>query len=236
MQAIKANRKKKSRDMDEKDKQHIAVQLIDRMTEAWREDKESIDEQRPALRKLNMLGTVERIMKQRSLHETLLDYNILEVVRNWLQPWPQTDEMGREVHLQKRFLPNVTIRTTLYESLSTMPIRPEHLKNSERDGPGLGKVILMLLKHPKETIKNKRFLQGMLEEWSRQIFKKTKDYRQLGSEIEVSTSAPRRKPAVVRQRSSESVEDFVSGTRDEEEGDATSTRVMVPQNDGCVGG
>ena len=37
----------------------------------------------------------------------------------------------------------------------------------------------MLLKHPGETLENKRALQALLEEWSRKIFASTKDYKQL---------------------------------------------------------
>jgi transcription factor SPN1 len=78
-----------------------------------------------------------------------------------------------------------------------MPIRPEHLKNSERGGdmggdrPGLGKVILMLLKHPQEILENKKSLQGLLEEWSRQIFNKSKDFKQLPRSLKESAPAPK---------------------------------------------
>jgi len=53
------------------------------------------------------------------------------------------------------------------------------LQGGDEARPGLGKVILMLLKHPGETLENKRALQALLEEWSRKIFASTKDYKQL---------------------------------------------------------
>jgi len=154
------------------------------------------------------------------------------VIRNWLQPWPAVDHLGRETPSHKRNLPNLSLRTTLYELLAIMPIRPEHLKNSERDGPGLGKIILMLFKHPKETVANKRFLQGLLEEWSRYIFKKTKDYKQLSTMLPRSNKYSAR-PKLTRQASGESVEDFVtSADRDSITTDSTSARVQVPRLDG----
>jgi transcription factor SPN1 len=133
----------------------------------------------------------DQIMSQRSLHDTLLDMNALEIVRNWLAPFPAEDlSTGRELPLGKRTLPNLTLRGKLYAVLKAMPIMPEHLKNSERGGddtrPGLGKVALMLLKHPGETAENKRILQSLLEDWSRRIFKRTHNYKQLSHHIRES--------------------------------------------------
>ena len=53
--------------------------------------------------------------------------------------------------LVRRTLPNLTLRVRLYKCLAAMPITPEYLKNSERGGPGMGKIIMMLFKHPQET-------------------------------------------------------------------------------------
>jgi hypothetical protein len=133
------------------------------------------------------------MLGQRNLHDTLLEQGILEQIRNWLYPWPSEDALGKEMPLSKRILPNLTLRSKLYQLMLTMPITPEHLKNSERGGvgrsdwPGLGKVILLLMKHPQETVEQKRVLKSLLEEWSRQLFKKPKDFKLLKDSIRDST-------------------------------------------------
>jgi len=181
-------------------------------------------------------------MSQRSLHDTLLDMNALEVVRNWLAPFPAEDlSTGRELPLAKRTLPNLTLRGKLYALLKAMPIMPEHLKNSERGGddtrPGLGKVSLMLLKHPGETADNKRMLQSLLEDWSRRIFKRTHNYKQLshhiresdhaGSSSSSSSSAARRRAPPVGM--SEADDDFLGdGDKDAGASEAARTRVQLP--------
>ena len=186
--ALEASRgaKKKRKDMEESEKRMVVANLLEKMDEAWRNDLDSLgaNPPRPALHKLALVGTVEKVLRQRSLHDVMLDdHNILEMVRNWLMPWPIEDAEGNELPLSRRNLPNLTLRTKMYEMLATMDkIRPEHLKGSERGGvgghaPGLGKVVLMLFKHPHETPGNKRALKNIMEEWSRAIFKKTRVYQ-----------------------------------------------------------
>jgi hypothetical protein len=97
------------------------------MIDAHKKDLSALKAKRPALHKLELLTTVESILKQvcgpaargarsvtllqqRTLHETLLDYNILETIRNWLMPWPAADANGQEIHPKSRNLPNLTLR------------------------------------------------------------------------------------------------------------------------------
>jgi hypothetical protein len=176
---------------------------------------------------------VERLLKQQALHETLLDFNVLEMLRNWLQPWPSEDRSGHDLPLSKRTLPNLTLRGRLYGCLQTMPIRPEHLKNSERGGdgdrPGLGKVAIMLLQHPGETNEHKRMLKALLEEWSRHIFGKTKDFKQLPRTLRESAAGAEKRAAAapaLRRAGSEAVDDYLDGSGGQDAVD--TTRVKRP--------
>jgi hypothetical protein len=175
---------------------------------------------------------VEQLLKHPALHETLLEFNVLEMVRNWLQPWPSEDRSGQALPLGRRTLPNLTLRGRLYSCLQSMPIRPEHLKSSERDSerPGLGKVIIMLLQHPGETGENKRQLKALLEEWSRHIFNKTKDFKQLPRTLKESTVSAERAHSggapSLRRSSSEAADDYLGGGGGLAEVD--KTRVVRP--------
>mmetsp|Transcript_13731 Transcript_13731/g.25286 ORF Transcript_13731/g.25286 Transcript_13731/m.25286 type:complete len:487 (+) Transcript_13731:26-1486(+) len=240
-QAILGSRKKRTKDMPAQDKQILVTALLEKMDDAWRRDMDALgaDPPRPAVHKLAMLDKVERLLKQVALHETLLDFNVLEMARNWLQPWPSEDRSGRDLPLAKRTLPNLTLRARLYNCLQTMPIRPEHLKNSERGGdgdrPGLGKVVIMLLQHPGETSDHKRQLKALLEEWSRHIFGKTKDFKQLPRTLRESASAgvgsggAAKRPALKRS-GSEAVDDYLGGNAAQDAVD--TSRVVRPFRNG----
>lgn len=55
-----------------------------------------------------------------------------------------------------------------------MPITSNDLKRSD-----FGKVVMILYKHPKETPALKRMIKGLIEEWSRPIFRKSGAMRDL---------------------------------------------------------
>ena len=71
--------------MAETDKQVVVTSLLEKMEEAWRLDMDCLGSapSRPAVHKLAMLDAVVKMLRQRGLHETLLDMNILEMIRNW---------------------------------------------------------------------------------------------------------------------------------------------------------
>jgi len=239
MKAVLATKRKRGKDMDDTDKITVVTTLLEKMDQAKRDDDEARHHGMPALNKLKILGMVEKILGQRTLHEQLLDYDVLEMLRDWLEPMPREDDQGREMPLARRTLPNLTLRVRLYKCLSAMPITPEYLKNSERGGPGMGKIVMMLFKHPQETVDNKRLLQKLMEEWSRHIFKKTKDYKQLAQLEDPSGpvegyASERRRQSLKRQDSGETdtLAASVGRAGARVERDSTSSRVQCPQSDG----
>ena len=49
-------------------------------------DREAAKAGHAALSKIKLLPLVERMFKQRALRQTLLDFDALDLVREWLQP------------------------------------------------------------------------------------------------------------------------------------------------------
>lgn len=138
-------------------------EFISRMETAAEQDEEAVAERRPGMKKLGMINEVVDIMKKQDYQSYLIEFDLLSAIRRWIQPLPN-GQLG-----------NVTVRTKLLDAVANMPgIHPNALKRSE-----LGKTIMVLHKHPKETPSLKRQTRELIELWSRGIFQKSGDMREL---------------------------------------------------------
>jgi transcription factor SPN1 len=113
-----------------------------------------------------MLNEVVDMLNRKDMQRTLLELDVLVVCKRWIQPLPN----GR--------LGNVTVRQRLLHVIAEMKgdngITPNDLKRSE-----FGKVIMILFKHPSETPTLKRQCKALVEQWSRPIFQKSGNMRDL---------------------------------------------------------
>lgn len=145
-----------------------AVELIDRMENAAKEDARSLKEKRPGLKKLQMLPEVLEAMIQREMMRPLLEADFLVIAKTWIQP------------LENGSLGNVTLRQRMIDGISKMNgdfgIDNDDLKRSE-----FGKLVMTLYMHKKETPEMKRRLKSLIEQWSRRIFRKSGDMKNLGA-------------------------------------------------------
>lgn len=154
-------KKKKSRNFDElKD---AAVELITNMERAAEEDEVAIQERRPALKKLKMLQTVLDTATNREMVRPLLDASFLVVAKRWIEPLPNGT------------LGNVTLRQKMIHLISNMNgIDSDDLKQSE-----FGKLVMSLYMHKKEVPEMKTQLKSLIEQWSRRIFNKSGNMKDL---------------------------------------------------------
>ena len=140
--------------------------FLGRMEAAAEEDETAVSQRRPALQKLGMLSEVVDMLTRRDMQRMLLDLDLLIVCRRWIQPLPNGT------------LGNVTVRQKLLEAIANMTgesgISANDLKRS-----GLGKTVMVLFKHRSETPAMKRQLKKLIEQWSRPIFRKSGDMRDL---------------------------------------------------------
>jgi transcription factor SPN1 len=140
-----------------------AKQFLAEMQAAAESDEQALAERKPGLKKLQMLNEVVDMMKKRDYVPFLIDADLLSVVRRWIQPLPNGH------------LGNVTVRKRLLETVASMPgIDRNALKRSE-----LGKTVMALYKHPMESPDMKRQTRELIEQWSRGIFQKSGNMRDL---------------------------------------------------------
>ncbi|EPX72558.1 transcription elongation factor complex subunit Iws1 [Schizosaccharomyces octosporus yFS286] len=136
------------------------LRLREQMRLAALRDAELNSERLPATEKLKMLALVDSVLRKTHLYDTILDNNLLDSVRMWLEPLPD------------RSLPALNIQQSLLDILTKLPIETEHLRESK-----IGRVILFytISKKPEPFIK--RIADRLVSEWSRPIIKRSANYR-----------------------------------------------------------
>jgi len=206
-EALQKMRKRKKKEMSTDEKDKVVLQLLEKMSDAAAKDSTARNEGRPALRKLDMMDTVKRLFGQRTLHNTLLDFDALIVVGEWLSP----NEDGSQ--------PPLALRSGLLEALLPLEPAPEHLKKSN-----LGRLVMKYSRDKKETPDNRRLARTLVERWARPVVGKATSYHglQAQQEAELGTSVkgvlPPRDPNLDDH-------DYIVPPDDGNE----NTRVRVPQ-------
>lgn len=166
MAAVHRMKKKKRDKKNLSEVEEEAKHFLHRMDVAADEDEAAIAERRPATQKLSMLNEVCDMLKRRDMQRLLLDLQLLKVCKRWIQPLPNGT------------LGNITVRQRLLDAISKMTgetgINLNDLKQSD-----FGKVVMILFKHRSETPAMKRQLKELVDNWSRPIFNKSGNMRDL---------------------------------------------------------
>mmetsp|Transcript_13087 Transcript_13087/g.19935 ORF Transcript_13087/g.19935 Transcript_13087/m.19935 type:complete len:546 (-) Transcript_13087:301-1938(-) len=242
MAAVHRMKKLKRAELSRDEREELAKEFVDRMRAAADEDAVAVSERRPAMKKLTMLSEVQSMLAKKDMQRPLLDYDLLVVAKAWIAP------------LANGKLGNVTVRQRLLESISTMTgthdgeegVTPSDLKRS-----AFGKVIMSLYMHKSETPQMKRLHKSLIEQWSRPIFNKSgnmKDLERVQSERReagVVLSYQQRNPASSRSANDDrasasaggmAVEDinsiFKKGFKSKGAIDLGNNRVRIPYSKG----
>lgn len=157
-------RKKRKKDDDEEMLDRYADEEVSRLRQdmhlAADKDMEANTNKYPAVAKLKMLGEVMDVLQKSSLSQSIIDNNLLEGVRRWLEPLPD------------KSLPALNIQNAFFEAISKMYIDTNTLKDS-----GLGKIVLFYTKCKRVTPHIQRQADVLVANWSRPIIKRSASYR-----------------------------------------------------------
>lgn len=143
-----------------------------------------------------------------SLAQSIMDNNLLEGVRRWLEPLPD------------RSLPALNIQSFFFEQLTKMDIDTNSLKES-----GLGRVVLFYTKCKKVTIPIARMANDLVSAWSRPIIKRSASYRD-----RMIPTAPDGEGENASQRPTERLNAILARAKESEKGRVRKNAVMIPQS------
>lgn len=130
------------------------------MISAADEDEEAKRLKQPATAKLRLLPTVMNTLQKTHLQQAILDNNLLEGVKRWLEPLPD------------KSLPALNIQRQLFSVLESMSIDTISLKMS-----GLGRVVVFYSLSNRVETQIRRTAEHLIEVWSRPILKRSASYR-----------------------------------------------------------
>ena len=131
------------------------------------------------------LPALTSTLSNKEMLRSLLDYNVLTEVVRWITP--HSGKLG-----------NVTIRRDLLRAVGNMKgesgINSSDLKKSQ-----IGRLVMQLYSCSAETNDMKAIHKGLIDAWSRPIFKKSGNYRDL-AEVEVARREKGWEPKNMRKR------------------------------------
>ena len=157
----KPTKKRKNNDVDLEAMQDEAIShLKGLMKEAAYLDIDAVNNKKPAINKLKLLPQVKDTLLKSNLYDSILDNNLLEAVRIWLEPLPDAS------------LPSFEIQKALLNELVKMPIKTIHLRES-----GLGKVMVFYQKSKKVDNSLKRIAEKLIGDWTRPVMGRSDNYR-----------------------------------------------------------
>lgn len=157
----KPTKRRKNNDVDLEAMQDEAIsQLKNMMKEAAYMDVDCVNNKKPATNKLKLLPQVKETLIRSNLYDSILDNNMLEAVRIWLEPLPDGS------------LPSFEIQKALLNELTKLPIKTIHLRES-----GLGKVMIFYQKSKKVDSGLKRIAEKLIGDWTRPVMGRSDNYR-----------------------------------------------------------
>ncbi|KIJ51089.1 hypothetical protein M422DRAFT_27156, partial [Sphaerobolus stellatus SS14] len=165
LKSKKGNRpKKRKKDAEEDVLDRFADEEVSRpreaMIQAAEDDIASNRERLPATAKLRMLPQVMEVLQKQGYLQSIIDNNLLDGVRRWLEPLPD------------KSLPALNIQNAFFDVLGKMFIDTNTLKES-----GLGRIVLFYTKCKRVTASIQRQAVSLVSIWSRPIIKRSASYR-----------------------------------------------------------
>nr|CAG8459102.1 43_t:CDS:2 [Entrophospora candida] len=141
-----------------------AERLCQIMLRAADDDVRGVDNGDPCHRKINMLDAVVERLSKPYLTEALIDNNILDAVRYWLEPLPD------------RTLPSITLQLEMMKILDRYPITTDNLLSSK-----VGRIVYFYKISSRTSEVVRQLATRLVEKWSRPILGLSDDYREIAA-------------------------------------------------------
>ncbi len=155
---------KRSKRINEDDLEQLQDENISKLRDKMREaaflDSEAIKDGQAATNKLSLLNEVINVLQKSTLADSILDNNLLESIRLWLEPLPDAS------------LPAYSIQKELFNSIVKLPIKTIHLRES-----GLGKVMIFYQRSKRVELSIKRIADKLVGDWTRPIMGRSDNYK-----------------------------------------------------------
>jgi len=159
---VRPNRPRRSKSQPIPTDDRIVQEFIEKMEQAYREDKDANRNKQPALAKLKLLPEVLSLFQKQYVRESYFDGGFLKQCKNWLTPLPDNT------------LPNMKIREGMLKSLEKLDLNEDLLRSS-----GIGRAVMTLSKHKSESLPNQKICTALISKWSRPIFDISSTYKEL---------------------------------------------------------
>ncbi|KNC99310.1 uncharacterized protein SPPG_05560 [Spizellomyces punctatus DAOM BR117] len=203
-EALKKTRTKRPKQdlPDEAEMDERMVKLLTDMKRAAQQDGELNKSNHPAIEKLKMLPRVMNLLQREQLYEQFLENNVLEGMKLWLEPLPDAS------------LPSLDIQRNIFETLTRMPIRTSHLRDSL-----IGRIVNFYSKCERVPPEIKKTAAQLVDKWMRPILHRSASYRD--HKIVVASVDPTERP--IKRSARPSI--AKPGGKDED----SSMRARIPQ-------
>ncbi|KAH7908340.1 transcription factor iws1 [Hygrophoropsis aurantiaca] len=207
-----SRRKNRKKDADEEILDRFADEEVSRLREAMlsaaADDEQANREKLPATNKLKLLPQVMEVLRKQSLSQSIMDNNLLEGVRRWLEPLPD------------RSLPALNIQRDFFPILKKM----EFIDSAVLKESGLGRIVLFYSKCKRVTSDVQRIANDLISTWSRPIIKRSASYR----DRVIPTALEDRADA---HRGGERLNAILARAKEGEKNRIKHNAVMIPQRD-----
>ncbi|KAF8126903.1 transcription factor iws1 [Boletus edulis] len=206
----KNSRIKKRKKDDDDTLDRFADEEVSRLREAMlgaaADDEQANREKLPATNKLKLLPQVLEVLRKQSLSQSIVDNNLLEGVRRWLEPLPD------------RSLPALNIQRDFFPILKKM----EFIDSAVLKESGLGRIVLFYTKCKRVYPDMQRIANDLVCTWSRPIIQRSASYRDRVVRITEE---------VVTERTNERLNTILARAKEGEKNRIRKNAVMIPQRD-----
>ncbi|EPQ54369.1 hypothetical protein GLOTRDRAFT_44118, partial [Gloeophyllum trabeum ATCC 11539] len=165
LKSKKSSRPKRKKKDEEEVLDRFADEEVSRLREAMLiaadDDDQANKEKLPATAKLKMLPQVMEVLRKTALAQSIIDNNLLEGVKRFLEPLPD------------RSLPALNIQKEIFGILGKL----EYIDSAVLKESRLGRVVLFYTKSKRVTPDVARTAENLVSKWSRPIIKRSASYR-----------------------------------------------------------